>query len=189
MRLKRHFFASRDLQDLESLEIELENADIVKPQIHLLTLDDTEAMGHENLHKVTSLMKTDVVHSALIGALIGLLIATLVLAITYLAGWHETRAGWLPFIFLSILLLGFFTWQGGLWGIESPNVHFREFRKILARGEHLFFVDLEPGRGKVVRRIARKHPGIRAVGTGVGAPHWIVTWQHRIKHFFTETFP
>ncbi|MDF1524216.1 MAG: molybdopterin-dependent oxidoreductase, partial [Trueperaceae bacterium] len=51
----------------------------------------------------------------------GVTLAAFVLALTYLAGWHETRAGWLPFVYLSILLLGFFTWQGGLWGIESPN--------------------------------------------------------------------
>lgn len=189
MRLKRHFFVSDDLDDLESFEIELENADIVTPQIHLLTLDDTGAANHIHLHEVTAFMKTDVVRSAFAGALVGLTMAAFVLALTHLSGWHETPAGWLPFLYLSILLLGFFTWQGGLWGIESPNTHFRAFEQMLREGQHVFFVDLEPGRGKVVRRLARKHPGIRAVGVGLGAPHWIVSWQHRLKHFFTETFP
>lgn len=189
MRLKRHFFASDDLDDLESFEIELENADIVTPQIHLLTLDDTGAANHSNLHEVTPFMKTDIVHSALLGALVGLTMAVFVIALAYLAGWHETPAGWLPFIFLAIILLGFFTWQGGLWGIEQPNTRFTEFERMLRDGQHLFFVDLEPGRGRIVRRIARKHPGIRAVGVDVGAPHWVVAWQHRLKHFFTETFP
>ncbi|MDT8449653.1 MAG: NAD/FAD-utilizing enzyme [Wenzhouxiangellaceae bacterium] len=189
MRLKRHYFVSDDLDDLESFEVELENADIVTPQIHVLTVDETDAANHTHLHEVTPFMKTDVVHSAMLGALVGLTLAAFVLALTYLAGWHETRAGWLPFVYLSILLLGFFTWQGGLWGIESPNAHFRDFERMLKEGRHLFFVDLEPGRGKVVRRLARKHPGIQAAGVGVGAPHWIVSWQYRLRHFFTETFP
>lgn len=189
MKLKRHFFASNDLDDLESFELELERADIVTPQIHVLTLDDTGAANHSNLHEVTPFMKTDIVHSSLLGALVGLTMAAFVLALAHLAGWSDTAAGWLPFVYLSIILLGFFTWQGGLWGIESSNSNFRHFEQLLRDGEHIFFVDLEPGRGKVVRRLARTHPGIRRIGEGVGAPHWIVVWQNRLKYFFTETFP
>jgi len=189
MKLKRHYFASDDLDDLESFELELEKADIVTPQIHVLTLDDTGAANHSHLHEVTPFMKTDIVHSTLLGALVGLLMAAFVLILAYLAGWNETAAGWLPFIYLSIILLGFFTWQGGLWGIESSNSHFKNFEQLLRDGQHIFFVDLEPGRGKVVRRLARAHSGIRAIGEGVGAPHWIVVWQYRLKYFFTETFP
>lgn len=189
MKLKRHFFISDDLDDLENFEREMERADIVTPQIHLLTLDDSGAAHHHRLHEVTSLMKTDLVHSTLLGAVVGAIVAAFVLSIAYLAGWTETPAGWLPFVFLAIITLGFFAWQGGLWGIQRPNVHFDEFRQALKEGKHLFFVDLEPGRGKVVRRLARTHPAIRPVGVGSGAPHWIVSWQYRLKHFFTETFP
>lgn len=189
MKLKRHFFASNDLADLERFEKKLEQADIVTPQIHVLTLDDTGAANHSQLHEVTPFMKTDVVHSTLLGAVVGIVMAALILLLAYLAGWHETRAGWLPFVYLSVIMLGFFTWQGGLWGIQNPNTRFREFEQLLREGKHLFFVDLEPGRGKIVRALAKKHPGIQSVGIGVGAPHWIVTWQHRLVHFFTETFP
>lgn len=189
VRLKRHFFVSEDLDDLESFERELEAADIVTPQIHLLTLDDTGAADHTQLHQVTPFMRTDIVHSALIGAGIGAVMAVFVLAIAHFANWTDTAAGWIPFIFLAIILLGFFTWQGGLWGIENGNTHFARFERLLSDGKHLFFVDLEPGRGRTVRRIASQHPGIEPAGQGIGAPHWIVTWQYRLKHFFTETFP
>lgn len=189
MKLKRHFFVSSDLDSLESFESELESADIVTPQIHLLTLDDSGAAHHHHLHQVTSLMKTDLVHSTLIGAVLGVIVAGLILSIAYLAGWTGSPAGWLPFIFLAIIALGFFSWQGGLWGIQRPNVHFDEFKQMLKEDKHLFFVDLEPGRGKIVRRLARRHPDIQPVGVGSGAPHWIVSWQYRLKHFFTETFP
>lgn len=189
MKLKRVFFVSDDLDDLERFEEELEAADIVTPQIHLLTLDDAGAHEHTHLHEMTDFMKTDVVHSALIGAAVGAVLAGFVLFLAYMASWVDTQVGWIPFLFLSVVLLGFFTWQGGLWGIENPNVHFREFEQLLEEGKHLFFVDLEPGQEQVVRDAVRKHPDIRPAGTGVGAPHWIVNWQHRVRRFFTEVFP
>jgi len=189
MKLKRHFYVSDDLDALERLEEELERMDIVTPQIHWLTLDDASAAEHVHLHQVSSLMKTNVVHSTLVGAGVGIALAVAVLVAANLFGWTDTMAGQIPFIFLAIILLGFFTWQGGLWGIENPNTRFRDFEEALREGKHVFFVDLEPGRGKIVRRLARKHPEIQPAGNGAGAPHWIVLWQHRLKRFLTESFP
>ncbi len=78
-----------------------------------------------------SLMKKDIVHSATCAAVAGLSAAALVLAIAYFAGWTETAVGWIPFIFLAVILLGFFTWEGRLLGIQKPNHHFRHFEKAL----------------------------------------------------------
>lgn len=189
MKLKRHFFVSEDLDDLERFEEELESADIVTPQIHLLTLDDAGAHSHTHLHEVSDFMKTDLVHAGLIGAVIGAVLAAFVLMLASVAGWTDTTVGWVPFGFLAVVLLGFFTWQGGLWGIEQPNVHFREFEQTLSEGKHLFFVDIEPGQEKAVKKALQNHKNIRPAGIGMGAPHWIVIWQHRLKRFFTEVFP
>ncbi|MFN3842814.1 MAG: hypothetical protein ACK4RW_06045 [Rehaibacterium terrae] len=189
MKMTRHFFISTDLDDLERLEQDLEQAGIVAPQIHLLTLDDTHADRHTHLHKVTSLMKQDIVHSTLIGAAVGLVAAVLVLAVAYTASWTQSPAGWLPFIFLAIIALGFFAWEGGLWGIQTPNVRFRRFEQALREGKHVFFVDLEPGQSKILEETVRRHPGVVPAGTDIGAPHWIVMWQYRLKRFFTQTFP
>lgn len=189
MKMKRHFFISDDLDDLERFEEELERADIVTPQIHVLTMDDNAAANHHNLHEVTSLMKTDLVHSTLLGAVAGVAAAIVILLVANLAGWTDTAAGQLPFVFLAIIALGFFTWEGGLWGIDRPNVHFQSFEQALKEGKHVFFVDLEPGRGKIVRELVKNHPSVTPAGEGAGAPHWIVRSQHRLKRFFTETFP
>jgi len=189
MQLTRYYFISDDIDDLERFEEELENAGITSPQIHLLTLDDNEAAHHEHLHEVTSFMKKDVIHSGLIGAAIGFGLAILSLLVTYVAGWHETAAGWMPFIFLAVILFGFCTWQGGLWGIQEPNVHFKRFSDALNAGKHVFFVDLEPGNGDTLKEIAARHPSVEKAGIDRGAPSWIVFPQYRIKRFFTETFP
>nr|WP_200872661.1 hypothetical protein [Polycyclovorans algicola] len=189
MKMTRYFFISDDLDDLEHLEEELERAGIVTPQIHLLTNDDGAAEQHNHLHKVASFMKRDIVHSTLIGAVAGICAATLVLVTAFTAGWTATEAGWMPFIFLSVVLLGFLTWQGGLWGIQRPNVHFLHFEKALKEGNHVFFVDLEPGQDKMVKRLVKRHPRLKEAGTAAGAPHWLIFWQHRVTRFFVKTWP
>lgn len=189
MKLTRYFFISDDLDDLESFEEDLEEAGIVTPQIHLLTLDDTGAANHHHLHKMTSFMKTDIVHSTLIGAALGIVTSILALIVTHSAGWSETRAGWIPFLFLAVGLLGFCTWQGGLWGIQRRNVHFKRFDKALQDGRHVFFVDLEPSYDEIVRRVSENHPTVSLSGLDRGAPNWLVYSQYHIRRFFTETFP
>lgn len=191
MKMTRYFFISDDLDELERFEEELENADLVTPQIHLLTLDDGGAANHQHLHEVTALMKTNVLHSMLYGAAVGLVASIFLLALAHLAGWTESAAGWLPFIFLAVIVLGFFTWEGGLWGIDTPNQSFDHFEEAIRGGKHLFFVDVLPGKGhrKILESAVGKHPKIELAGTARGAPHWIVNWQYGLKRFFTETFP
>lgn len=191
MKMTRHFFISDDLDDLERIEEDLERAGIVMPQIHLLTLDDSSASNHHHLHAVVSIMKTDIVRSTILSAIAGLCVAILVFITVHMLGWTtDTPAGWIPFIFLSIVILGFFTWEGGLWGVESPNVHFRRFETALENGRHVFFVDLKPGQSDILGEVMKRHPAIEAVaGTTRGAPRWLVFSQHRVKRFFVETFP
>ncbi len=189
MKLTRHFFISDDLDDLERLEQYLERDGVVTPQIHALSLNDGDADRHQNLNKVASLMRRDLIHSTLIGAAVGLCASIIALLVAYLAGWTATAAGWIPFIFLAIILLGFFTWQGGLRGIDTPNVGFQRFEQALEAGRHVFFVDLEPHQASVLKRALSAHPTVEAAGTGRAARHWMVFWQHRVRRFFGETFP
>ncbi|MCP1674646.1 hypothetical protein J2T57_001784 [Natronocella acetinitrilica] len=189
MRLKRYFFISNDLDDLERFEEDLENAGIVTPQIHVLTLDDTGADFHHHLHTVTDFMKRDVLHSTLICAAAGACLAVLVLLVAYFAGWTDSPAGWMPFIFLAIIVLGFVTWEGGLRGIDTPNSQFQRFERALRDGKHVFFVDIEPGQEKIVNKLAKNHPTAQSAGTAPGAPRWLVFSQHRLRRFFADTFP
>ena len=189
MKMLRHYFISSDMDDLEKLEEQLEQKGVTSAQIHALTLDDTEAENHHHLHDVQSLMKRDLINAGEYGLLIGACIAAAVLILTYLLEWHTSPAGWIPFIFLAIICLGFFTWEGGLWGIQNMNVHFKRFQETLESGKHVFFVDLEPKQEQVLADIIRSHPGLEAAGTGTASPHWLVIWQVRLKKLFGETLP
>jgi len=184
MKLIRHYYISDDLDDLEVLEQELENRGILTPQIHILTHANAEVDHHHHLHDVNSFMKKDVVHSAEIGAAIGVVLAAILLAVVHFTGLGETPAGWVPWIFLSIVILGFCTWEGGLFGIQVPNVHFKRFGEALDQGKHVFFVDLEPSQEDLVAEIVNAHPKLNDAGTtGSYTPRWLIKGQQRVKNF------
>ncbi|GGO84795.1 hypothetical protein GCM10011348_31840 [Marinobacterium nitratireducens] len=180
--MNRHYYVSADLDELESVEQELEAGGIAPEQMHVLTEKDAEVEQH-HLHEVTSFMKQDMVHSGEIGAVVGLLIAALLLVGAWLLGWTDTAAGWLPFIFLAVVVFGFCTWEGGFFGFQEPNAHFRRFKKLLKHGKHIFFVDVEPEQEATLNRVLRQHPHLKTAGYGSGAPHWLVAWQHRWHQF------
>ena len=180
MKMLRHYFISNSLDDLEVFEVQLEAAGVSTPQIHVLSLNDADVAKHSHLHAVQSFLKSDVVHSTTRGALVGIVLSGLVLSVAYLAGWTETAAGWLPFGFLAVILLGFSTWEGGFMGIQKPNHNFARFEQALKDGKHIFFVDLKPTQEATLEKILKAHPQVELAGTGAPAQHWIMTLQQRL---------
>lgn len=185
----RHYFISTSLDDLEVFEEQLEGAGISTPQIHVLTSHDAELDHHEHLHRVQSFMKKDVVHSAVLGAVLGVFAFILVLLVAYFAGWTETAAGWLPFLFLAVVLLGFCTWEGGLFGIQKPNYHFARFEQALKDDKHIFFVDLEFNQETVLEKVLKSHPQVELAGIESTSQHWLIGFQKKVPRFFKETWP
>lgn len=189
MTVLRHYFISDDLDDLERVEQELESQGVETPQIHTLSLDDTDAENHVNLHDVSSLMKRDVIRSGELGALVGAVGAVVVLGVAYFAGWTNSVVGWIPFIFLAVIVLGFCTWEGGFIGIQRTNKNFRRFESSLKAGKHVFFVDLLPDQEGILEQVVARHSGLELAGTERGTPQWIMAGQKRIPHFLRETLP
>lgn len=179
--MKRYFYIADSLDDLEVVERDLESGGMIDPQIHVLSRDDAGATEH-HLHQVHSLLRQDTIHSGEVGALIGLGISALSVVIAYFSGLPES-IGWVPFAFLSVILLGFFTWEGGLFGIQVPNTQYRRFTKALDEGRHMLIVDVEPQQEKLVEQVIGSHPDIKAAGTGRATPRWFVRWQQRWHDF------
>lgn len=187
MRMTRYFFIGTNLDDLEHLEQDLEQAGVVTPQIHVLTEYEHDA-HRRHVHQVTPFMKKDVVHSALVGAACGVGLAALALIITILGGWYE-YAGGIPFLFMAIVVLGFCTWLGGFRGIQTSNSRTRQFDQAVRDGKHVFFVDYPSGQGRILEETSGRYPSVEMAGRARGAPGWLVYSQHNIKRFFSETFP
>ena len=186
--MKRHFYVSDDLDDLDRIEEELEASGLHRPQIHVFSRDDSAVENHDHLHNMESVFKRDIVHGTIVGAWIGIALAALVLIVTSYTNWPETYT-WVPFIFLAIVLLGFCAWSGGLYGIQEPHHDFKRFEPQLREGKHVFVVDADPEQEAALARVVQAHPRLQLAGTGRAAPRWVVMGQHRIRKFTSETFP
>jgi hypothetical protein len=161
--MERHYFLSTDLDDLERVEEELEAAGISTPQIHVLSEDDADVDAHPHLHGVPSFYKKDVVHSTEVAAAFGAAGAALVLVVAWLAGWTESAAGWIPFVFLAVVVFGFVTWEGGLFGIQVPNVRYKRFENELHEHKHVLFIDVSAEQEPILARVLATHGKLRRI--------------------------
>lgn len=184
--MKRHYYISHNLQDLGEVEQELESRGLTKPQFHVLSKDDAAVEMH-HLNEVESVLRKDVVHSMEIGAVVGVVLAALVLLGAYYTGL-VALAGWIPPVFLSIVVLGFCTWEGGLFGIQETHHQFKQFQQQLDSGDHIFFVDVNPAQEAALEDVVRKHPELQLAGVGTAVPAWFVGGQNRWRSFL-ETMP
>lgn len=185
--MKRHYFITDDLDDLDAVEHELQRAGLTSPQMHVLSRDDAGVAARPHLTPVEAVLKKDVVRGTEVGAVIGVTGAGLVLGIAYASG-VTASVGWVPFLFLAIVVLGFCTWEGGLFGIQEPNPEFVRFQDALDAGRHLLMVDVTPAEEATLKRITESHPGIRAAGEGHATPEFVVQAHKRFNRAM-ETLP
>jgi len=185
--MKRHYFVSDDLDDLEHVEEELERDGLVTPQIHVLSHDDAGVAGHPHLHEVEAVMRTDVVRSMKRGAVVGLIAAPLVLFVAHYFGFAGQYT-WVPFIFLSIVVLGFCTWEGGFLGIQTPHHQFKKYEKFLDAGKHILFIDVKAAQQQILDRVVSEHPGLVYAGEGKATASWFVHGHEKMR-IFMKTMP
>lgn len=179
--MKRHYFISDDLDDLALIESQLESAGISTPQIHILSNDDA-GVTLKQLNEVEAVLRKDVVHGTTIGAIVGAACAAAILLIAWSSGLTESYT-WLPPTFLAVVVLGFCTWEGGLIGIQEPNVNFRRFQSELRQGKHILLVDVAEEHETDLRRITRQHTGLVAAGEGQSTPGWVIGAQQKWTRF------
>lgn len=183
----RHFYVCDDLDDLDRLEKELEEDGVYRPQIHVLSNDDTGVDTRKHLHNIEAVLKYDVVHGVSVGAIVGFVLAAVVLVVSSYLSLPD-KFTWVPFIFLAIIVLGFSAWWGGFYGIQTPHKDFRRFQKDLDEGKHIFIVDADSGQEEILRNVVSNHP-VKAVGTADATPRWVVMGQQLFKDITSKTFP
>lgn len=170
--MKRHFYISDDLDDLEIVEDQLEDAGVTTPQIHVLSEDDAGVKAHR-LNDVEAVLRRDVVHGTELGAVVGVIAAAIILGVSWSTGIAETVT-WVPPIFLSIIILGFCTWEGGFIGIQKPHSEFKRFEETLRSGKHVLLVDVSQDQEHILQRVVNEHPKLTPAGEGHSAPGWFL---------------
>jgi hypothetical protein len=163
--VKRFYYISDNLDDLEQIEHQLEAGGIARPQIYFLSNDDV-GLENRDVNRVASFLKTDVIHAGEIGALLGLAIAAVILLVSYFSG-IAAQVGWAPFIFLAIVGFGFATWEAGFIGMQTPNVHFARFEEALEQGRHVLFVETDREDQRKLKAVIKQYPSLERAGTEV----------------------
>ena len=184
--MKRYFFLADNLDKLAAIEHDLQENGLSRPQIHVLSHDD-RGVNQRSLNDVEAVLRKDVVYAMQRGAVIGAAGATLALAAAHYSGLTAT-VGWAPFVFLAIVMLGFFTWEGGLFGIQEPHHDFRRFEQALSSGRHLLVIDVNSHEQNLLNRVTAHYPELEFSGTGDGAPNWYIGLQNKWRNFI-EVMP
>lgn len=170
--MKRHFYISDDLDDLEIIEKQLEDAGVTTPQIHVLSEDNAGVKAHR-LNDVEAVLRKDVVHGTELGAVVGVLGAAIILLAAWATGIADTIT-WVPPVFLSVIVLGFCTWEGGLIGIQKPHSDFVRFQDTLRSGKHVLLVDVSTDQEHILHQVTGAHPKLAAAGEGHSSPGWFL---------------
>ena len=147
--MKRFFYISTDLDELEKVEADLESHGILHGNMHVVSNSDAQ-VNSKNLNGVSSLLRKDVIFAPLKGAIIGAIIAVAILLTSYLMDVSSTY--WVLSIFAAIVAFGFCTWEGGMYGLHKDNKEFERFQKYIESGNHLFFVDVDDRSRPVLER-------------------------------------
>lgn len=180
--MKRYYFVSDDLDGLTKVGKELKQGDVSPLQMHLLPSDDVD-VGRRGLDSVDSLFRKDILPSLLVGFGIGCGVVALLLVSAFILGVRSMEA-WFLVGFLSVIVLGFCTWEGGLFGIQVPNREFRRFTRHLQDGQHVFFVDVEDDdQQKVLDRTVARHGHLQPAGVGDGKSEWKYSLRRGWRRF------
>lgn len=185
--MQRHYYVSDSLETLELVEQRLHDGGIAHAQVHVLS-DDHAELERRQVNEVHSILRSDLIRSGLKGAALGLGMALLCLGLTALTAAHET-IGWIPFIFLSIVLFGFCTWEGGLFGIQEKNSAFERFEKALAKGQHILMADVHSDEESTLRQAIEAHKAHLSVAAPAKpVSSLFISTQARLQSMLSQTY-
>ena len=179
--MRRHYFIANNLDELAAVQQDLLSAGLTQAQIHVLSEAEAE-LERRQLHTVEAVLKKDVVRGTERGAAIGLLLAAAVLLMSWGSGLVSS-IGWVPPVFLSLVVLGFCTWEGGLIGIGEQHADFKRFRQTLDEGGHVLFVDVDEDSDNALQRIIAHYPELERAGEGTATPTSVIRIQDKWSRF------
>lgn len=179
--MKRYYYIANELDSIEQAERGLENSGFSHLQLHVLSDNDAE-VEKRHLNDVDSISKKDVIASTLMGAGLGIIGAGMVIGIAVMMG-VTGQASWAPVLFLAVCLLGFCTWEGGLFGIQTPNRQFKRFEKALSAGKHVFFADVDDSQKMAFFQVMSEFPQLESAGSGKAEMEWLLSMRQNARRF------
>jgi hypothetical protein len=165
MKMARYYFISKDLDDLESFEVDLEKQGISTERSHCLSLDDTSAENHLKLHDVAGLMKKDLMHAGSYGLAVGIVVAIpYSRSPTSAAGQKRPQDGCRSYSLRS-LRSDFLRGKAGYAGFRRRTCASKVRRAAACAGRHVFCRRVG-GRDSIIASTAKSYPKVQAAGLG-----------------------
>ncbi|MCV6587850.1 MAG: hypothetical protein OIF57_02305 [Marinobacterium sp.] len=160
--MRRYYYLCDDLDELETIEKELEQDGFSHRSIQVLSRDAAGA-EHHHLHTLPSLLQLDTFWYALRGLAVGLLLVFLLSLLAWQANLH-TLLGLGPLLLLALLITLFCSWEGGFVGFQTFNHRLRRFLPELRKGRHLLLIDIPDERLHRLQQHMRAHPHLYPAG-------------------------
>jgi len=151
----RYFTDSID--ELEKTEHDLEENGVPRSHIHLLSRSESELI-QKDLPVYSDFSKRDILHGGVMGALLGVTMAIGLLLASFLYGVTDSSI-WVVIAFVSAMIIGFCTWEGGLFGLTKVNHKLAAYQAEVNSGRHLLVIDAkDASEEKTTRLIVNAHP-------------------------------
>lgn len=184
--MRRYYYVSNNLDDLDSAARDLMASEFTAPQIHVLSQQEAEIEKH-HLPELNPFAQRDIVQSGIRGAAVGLFLALLAIVAGVIVN-ASSAVDWLPFVALAIFLFGFSAWEGGLYGVQVSSKEYQRFMDLLSSGYHVLLVDADMRQVERMRHVCSYHPTLSEAGEGKARPAWLIASQNNF-HAFVKAMP
>lgn len=167
--MKQLYYISPSLEEIEKAGQSLKNAGFNASSMHVLT-DKMGEADNRHLNPVSSLNRNDIIRWIIRGFLVGCTFMVLTTVIMFALGGPQNLIGlpqdlvWLVMAMMSAFVIGFCSWEAGLLGLHRYNHKFEKFEKLIAKGQHVFFVDVDTSSEAKAKAICEARSGIRFAG-------------------------
>jgi hypothetical protein len=158
--MQHHYLVSNDISELEKIHDELVQKGIDHHHMHLWSNTVDANKEHTKIIPLNDFLKTDIIHSTLIGAAFGFVVSGLLVASSYYIGHHDVL-GLFPYICAALVCLGLFTWEGGLWGIQETNHRVKKYKSIIKKAKYMLILDYKEQEYSILKKTEEEHKDVR----------------------------
>jgi hypothetical protein len=161
--MKRHYYITNDIENIEVLFKDLSHKQIKEKGIHIYSKKEREIENH-TLPKIFDFFKTDIIHSGEKGLILGIFLSLIFFIIINLLNLTQ-KIGTFNVYFISFFIILLSSWEGGLIGISKKNYKISQFNKKLNDTDYLIMIDRD-NIAEEIFKIINEHQNIQKVGIG-----------------------
>lgn len=180
--MKQQYYLVEDIDNVERICDDLHKAGVEDKRIHIVS-DDLDAIESHHLHQAREIDETDIVRFSERGALIGIIFGLLFLIVSMRYKPFGLEVEGVAAVMITILIVGFCTWWGGIIGAYFTNYRISAFKQAIRGNKFLIMLDVPSNLSKNIRNMMTDtHSDAKWMGQNstIANPfHSAVTGKHR----------